>query len=239
MLSLQRGYKEMRMRVMSGSVVAVLLAGTVAVGIAARQDADRKVAGGGITAKGWRGMVDPDAAKKGSKIDDSKFMEMSGGYHIAAGSAGTFWNPSHTASGDYTVSATFKEGKSAADHPHSYGLFIGGNKLDTDQQSYVYCIAYGNGTFLVRGFSGAKPVTYTKRQPHDAVKKAGPDGGVTQDIAWTVKGSRAECSINGTMVAGFEKSELVGAGKLESTDGIYGIRVAHNVDVLVTGLSKK
>jgi hypothetical protein len=31
----------------------------------------------------------------------------------------------------------------------------------------------------------------------------------------------------------------VAAGKLESTDGIYGIRASHNVDVMVTGLAKK
>ena len=33
------------------------------------------------------------------------------------------------------------------------------------------------------------------------------------------------------------KSALVGPGKLKSTDGVYGIRFAHNTDGLVTGLT--
>ena len=96
-------------------------------------------------------------------------------------------------------------------------------------------MAYGDGTYLVRGFSNGTVFQVSKRQPHTAVHKTGADGGVTQDIQWTVKGSRAECSINGTMVAGYDKGEIVGPGKLESLDGITGIRVSHNVDVAVTG----
>ncbi len=226
------------MRLITGSVVAVALA-VGAAGLAASQDADRKVAGGGITAKGWTGMIDAAAAKKGMTVNDSKIEQVAGGLHMAIGPAGTFWNPANTASGDYTVGATFKEGKSSADHPHSYGVFIGGNKLNTENQSYVYCVAYGDGSFLVRGFNGPTVVNYSKRQPHAAVHKAGADGTVTQDIAWSVKGDRAECMINGQVVAGFSKADLVGPQKLESTDGIYGIRASHNVDVMVTGFGKK
>jgi hypothetical protein len=45
-----------------------------------------------------------------------------------------------------------------------------------------------------------------------------------------------ECSINGTVVAGYDKPALVTAGKLTSTDGIYGLRFAHNTEVTVIGL---
>lgn len=231
------------MHLMKGTMVAAALALAVA-GVSAQQgganqDADRKVAGGGITVKGWEGMIDAGAAKKGMTINDSKVSESGGAMHFAVGPAGTYWNPANTAKGDYTVSATFKEAKSDAGHPHSYGVFIGGNKLNSDTQSYIYCVAYGDGTYLVRGFNGQTPVTYSKRAPNPAVKKAGADGTVTQDIAWTVKGSRAECSINGTVVAGFDKSELATTGKLESTDGVYGLRFTHNVDVVVSNFAKK
>jgi len=30
---------------------------------------------------------------------------------------------------------------------------------------------------------------------------------------------------------------VVGAGKLKSTDGVYGVRFAHNTDGVVTGLT--
>lgn len=37
-------------------------------------------------------------------------------------------------------------------HPHPYGIVIAGNDLGTDQQSYLYCAAYGNGNFIVPRF---------------------------------------------------------------------------------------
>jgi hypothetical protein len=70
-----------------------------------------------------------------------------------------------------------------------------------------------------------------------AVHKAAVGEPVTQEIAISVKGDRVECSINGTVVAGYDKSAVVTAGKLASTDGVYGLRFAHNTEVIVTGLS--
>jgi hypothetical protein len=60
---------------------------------------------------------------------------------------------------------------------------------------------------------------------------------VTQEIALSVKGNQVECAINGTVVGTYDKSALVAAGKLKSTDGVYGIRFAHNTEALVTGLT--
>ena len=58
---------------------------------------------------------------------------------------------------------------------------------------------------------------------------------VTQDVALSVKGDQVSCSINGTVVASYSKAELVTTGKLKSTDGVYGLRFAHNTEVQVTG----
>jgi hypothetical protein len=60
---------------------------------------------------------------------------------------------------------------------------------------------------------------------------------VTQEIAMSVKGDKVSCSINGTEVASYDKAALVTAGKLKSTDGVYGIRFAHNTEAIVTGLT--
>jgi hypothetical protein len=38
-------------------------------------------------------------------------------------------------------------------------------------------------------------------------------------------------------VATYPKSALVTGGKLKSTDGVYGVRFAHNTEATVTGLS--
>lgn len=203
---------------------------------AAPMETDRKVAGGGITAAGWQGKIDAGAAKQGGTINDSKFAEEGGAYHLTVGPAASYWNPTNKAMGDYTVKATFKEAKQTFSHPHPFGLFIGGSKLGTDQQSLMYCVAYRDGSYLVRSFKGDVVTTVAKKTPNEAVAKAAADAPVTQDIEWRVKGNRVECAVNGTVVAGFDKAEVVGEGKLESTDGVYGIRSAHNTDVVVSGL---
>jgi hypothetical protein len=224
------------MRLIYASVIAIALAVPAAL-VAQDKDADRKVAGGGITVKGWQGKIDAGAVKKGLTINDSKFAGDAKALTLTVGPAASYWNPANTVTGDYTVKASFREPKIAADHPHPYGIFIGGSQLDTDKHNLLYCVAYSDGTFLVRGFSGGTVFNPSKRGPNEAVNKAGADGSVSQDIQWTVKGDRAECSINGKVVAGFNKADIVGPGKLESTDGVYGLRVSHNVNVNVTGLT--
>ena len=67
-------------------------------------------------------------------------------------------------------------------------------------------------------------------------KAAGPGQPVTQEIARLGQGQRrSTAAINGTVVASYPKAELVTAGKLKSTDGVYGIRFAHNTDAIVIG----
>jgi opacity protein-like surface antigen len=222
-----------------GSFVVVALAALALAAPAAAQDADRSVKGGGIMAKGWQGKVDANAAKQGKTINDSRFEEKNGTFHISAGSASTYWNPANTAKGDYTVSGTFTEPKIAAGHPHPYGIFIGGSNMETDKPTYVYCVAYGDGSVLVRGFSDGVVWNPSKKAANAAVNKATEGGKVTQNISWSVKGDKAECSMNGTVVASFTKADLVGPGKLQSLDGIYGIRAAHNVDILVSNFGSK
>lgn len=206
----------------------------------AQGDANRLVAGGGISVPGWVGKVDADAERSGQTVKDAKLAPEGKGLHVITGPAVTYWNPANKAAGDYTVTATFNEPKfmNLNDHPHPYGVVIAGNDMGTSQQSYLYCAAYGNGYFIVRGF-GPQPFQMNGQgAPNAAVHKAAAVGQpVTQEISLGVKGNRVECAINGTVVASYDKAALVTAGKLKSTDGVYGIRFAHNTEAIVTGLS--
>jgi hypothetical protein len=218
---------------------ALIVAGAATVLMSAQGDGDRVIPGGGIFVQGWTGKIDAASARQGRTLNDAKFAQEGAALHVTTGPATTFWNPANKATGDYTVKATFLEPKfmELNSHPHSYGIFIGGNGMGTDQMSLVYCVAYGSGDALVRGF-GPAVFTLLGETPNAAVHKAAGVGKpVTQEIAWHVKGGRAECSINGTVVAGYDKAQLIGAGKLQSTDGVYGIRFTHNVEAVITGLS--
>ena len=229
------------MRIFQDAFPAVIVLLATAINIHAQTETSRAVAGGGITAPGWTGKIDANEERAGRTINDAKFAQNGGALQITTGPATTYWNAANKATGDYTVKATFNEPKymNLNDHPHPYGIVIAGNDLGTGQQSYLYCAAYGNGTFIVRGF-GPDAFQMNGRAPgsNSAVHKAAGVGEpVIQEIAMSVKGNRVECAINGTVVAGYDKASLVTPGKLKSTDGLYGLRFAHNTEVIVTGLS--
>ncbi|PYP78110.1 MAG: hypothetical protein DMD35_12455 [Gemmatimonadetes bacterium] len=220
------------------AVVASLL---VASSVAAAQDQSRPVADGGIKVAGWQGKIDPGEAHGGAKLENAKLDKMGNDLHVTTGPAVAYWQPSNVASGNYTVKATFTEEKFMGlnNHPHPYGVFIGGNDMGTDQQSYLYCTAYGDGRFIVRGFSGDSTFRLNGRgEPNAAIHKAsGVGASVTQEIALSVKGDKIECAINGQVVGSYDKSAVVGANKLKSTDGVYGIRFGHNTEAMVKGLT--
>lgn len=203
-------------------------------------EASRGVAGGGISVAGWTGKIDAKEAAAGMTLNSAKLSKEGDALRVTTGPAVTYWNPQNKATGDYTVSATFKEPKymNLNNHPHPYGIMIAGNDLGTDQESYLYCAAYGNGKFIVRGFGPAPFQMNGPRGAEDpAVNKAAAVGEpVTQEIALSVKGDKVECAINNKVVGSYNKADLVTAGKLKSTDGIYGIRFAHNTEAIVTGL---
>lgn len=223
-------------------LISALAFGLTSHALIATQDpegASRTVAGGGISVPGWNGKIDASEEKAGQTLQNAKLAKDGDALHVTTGPAVSYWNPSNKASGDYTVKATFKEPKymDLNNHPHPYGIFIAGNDLGTAGQSYLYCAAYGNGNFIVRGF-GPEPFQMNGRrgEANAAVNKAAGKGEpVTQEIAMSVADGKVSCSINGTVVATYEKSAVVADGKLKSTDGVYGIRFAHNTDATVTG----
>ncbi len=207
----------------------------------AQGDETSRSAAGGITVKGWLGKVDGKEAAAGMTVDSARFVTMGPGFHVTTGPAITYWNSTDKMSGDYTVKATFSEREFMAlnSHPHPYGLVIAGNDMGTGNESYLYCAAYGNGNFIVRGF-GPKPFQMNGPRPvaNEAVNKAEAKGKpVTQEIAMSVKGNMVSCAINGTVVASYAKSEVLGEGKLKTTDGMYGMRFGHNTDAHIAGLT--
>ena len=230
--------KEMRRTFFIALALFALVLTTAVSSQEVQMETSRSVAGGGITVPGWTGKIDAKEETAGMTLNSAKFAKEGDAFHVVTGPAVTYWNAANKASGNYTVKATFREPKfmNLNTHPHPYGIVIAGNDLGTDQQSYLYCAAYGNGKFIVRGF-GPAPFQMNARGTEDpAVNKVAVGEPVTQEIALSVKGEKVECSINNKVVASYDKAALVTAGKLKSTDGIYGIRFAHNTEVFVTGL---
>src|SRR2546423_12028728 len=112
------------------------------------------------------------------------------------------------------------------DHPHPYGIFIAGNDMGTDNESYLYCAAYGSGNFIVRGFGPAPFQLNGGRGEANAPlhKTSGQSASVTQDIALSVKSDNLTRSVNWALGGAYKKTDVVGAGKLQSNDGVYARR---------------
>lgn len=218
-------------------VIALVLAASCVAGAALAQDADRSVSDGGIKVSGWKGRVDRRPLAQGKTIADSRFAAAPGGFRLSVGPAGFFWNDANRAAGDYQVTATFQEHKMRTSHPHPYGIFIGGADLESETETLLYCIVYGDGTLAVKTFHGAKVTTLVEREPSDAIHKADASGEATNRIGWRVQGGTASCLVNGTAVKSFDRAAIVGPDKLVSTDGLYGIRSSHNLELTVTGLA--
>jgi len=228
------------MHVIRAIAIGALVLAPAAVRAQQPAEQAKGVAGGGVFAQGWTGKVDAKEEQAGQSLASAKLASEGGALHVTTGPAVTYWNPANVAKGNYTVKATFKEPKFMGlnDHPHPYGLMIAGSNLGSATQSYLYCAAYGNGTFIVRGFGPeAFQLNGRRAEANPAVHKVAAGEPVTQEIAVSVKDGRVECAINGTVVAGYDKAMVVAPGKLASTDGVYGVRFGHNTEAVVTGLT--
>lgn len=170
--------------------------------------------------------LDPDAAGA------IKFVTMGTGYHATNPQAAVYWNPANTATGAYTLKGTFTLMKPSG-HTNYYGLVFGGSDLDGAQQKYLYFVVAQDGTWLVKRRDGSSTSDLAGRMPNEAVKKPDASGKSTNALEVRVGGDKIDFAVNGVVVHSMPKAGV-------NTDGIYGIRVNHLLEVHIDafGVSK-
>ena len=185
--------------------------------------------------QGWK--VRPDRSTSASDPDaagDIKFVKSGSGFHATNPQAAVYWNPANKASGSYTLKGTFTLMKPSG-HNNYYGLVFGGSDLEGPQQSSLYFVIAQNGTWLIKkrnGDSGTSNIA--PKTPNDAVKKPDASGKSTNELEVRVGADKVDFAVNGTVVHSEPKTAEL------KTDGIYGIRVNHMLEVQVDnfGVSK-
>jgi len=183
-------------------------------------------------AKGWKERIDLSAdATDPDPAGEVKFMEMGGGFHTANPKAAIFWNPANTASGNYTLKATFAQNQRSS-HPNFLGLIFGGKDLDKATQSYTYfLVAPQGGMWLVKARSGEQTKDVIPRGKSPAVVQLDASGKATNTLEVRVTADKVDYVVNGMVVTSTPKSAV-------TTDGIYGFRVNHAMpENMITGLA--
>ena len=183
------------------------------------------------TPKGWlvridrsTSATDPDAAGA------VKFVTMGSGVHATNPQAAVYWNPANTATGAYTVKGTFTL-LVPSNHTNYYGLVFGGSALEGAGQSYVYFMVAQDGTWLIKRRNGTATADVAAPTANAAVKRPGADGKSTNALEVRVTADKVDYVVNGTTVHSTPKAALAAR-----TDGLYGIRVNHALDVQIDNL---
>ena len=189
-----------------------------------------------LAAQRGGGDNDPDRAVKGSAFPagwsmrpdrgnaaQTNFTEAGGTFHFVMGPAGTFYNPGWTKSGDFKFSARVKQVK-APSHPTSYGLMIGGSDLAADNQTYTYFLVRNQGDYFIASREGAQRPVIVNWTRHEAVAAQAPDGTQVNTLGIQVQGGDAIFTVNGKEVTRMAKDKI-------HTNGLFGFRIGHNMDV--------
>lgn len=183
--------------------------------------------------KGWKLRADrsttasdPDAAGA------IKFVTMGSGFHATNPQAAVYWNPANTITGNYSLKGTFTLMKPSG-HTNYYGLVFGGGDLEGPGQTYLYFLVAQDGTWLIKRRDGdASTQNVAPKTPSDAVKKPDDTGKSTNALEVRVTADKIEYLVNGTVVHTTPKTGLAAR-----TDGLYGLRVNHLLEVHVDGFA--
>src|ERR1700730_18011594 len=181
--------------------------------------------------KGWKMRVDRSTAASAPDAAGAiKFVTMGTGFHATNPQAAVYWNPANTATGAYTLKGTFTLMKPSG-HTNYYGLVFGGNDLGGPAQSYLYFMVAQDGTWMIKQRAGYE-TNDVARSASDAVKKPDATGKSTNALEVRVMADKVDYLVNGVVVRSTPKN-----GPTAKTDGIYGLRVNHLLEVHIDGFA--
>lgn len=176
--------------------------------------------------EGWEVRFDHD----GANPDDLYLVAMPPGIHVTTGPATIAYHPDSVATGDFTIeSTTFlfdPQGRREA-----FGFFIGGSDLQGPDQRYTYFLLREGGEFLVKTRSGSEMSVVQDWTAHPAIVSFATrpeDAGTARNVlGLQVSGDEMRFSVNGEEVWSGSRDGL-------ATDGVFGLRVNHGLNLHVT-----
>ena len=181
---------------------------------------------------GWKQRVDLSTdASDPDPAGEVKFTADATGFHTVNPKAAIFYNPANTATGNYTLKATFSQ-NARSSHPNFIGLVFGGKDLAGANQSYTYFMVNPqNGMWIVKQRMVDKTMDVAPRAKSDKVVQLDASNKATNALEVRVAADKIDYVVNGTVVHSSPKAGV-------TTDGVYGFRVNHALpDVTISGLT--
>ena len=196
-----------------------LLLPAILLSVALAPLAAQSTAGWKVRADRSTSATDPDGAGK------IQFTPAGKGFHAVNPQAAVYWNPANTAKGPYTLKGTFTL-NAPSGHNNYYGLVFGGSQ---PRGRRTRTITTSSSRRTARSSSSSapamrRPTTSIAKTANAAIKKPEANGKSTNVLEVRVPADKVDYVVNGTVVGSTPKAAL-------TTDGIWGIRVNHLLDV--------
>lgn len=226
---------ETTMKKVTGFILAVFL--TTSFSLAQNAADGSKPQGENLKVpNGWEWRFDKAGADvnvgSDSESADVFFVNMTPGWHITTGPAGIYYHADNKAEGDFTLDSKIYLFDTKGRNREAFGLFIGGQDLKSDDQSYIYFLLRNTGEFLIKKRTGSETSTIKGWTKTDAMTMFTEETESTAENNFQVKvaGNEIIFSLNGEVLSSMEKGEL-------NTDGHYGFRVNHSINLHISSLT--
>jgi hypothetical protein len=175
---------------------------------------------------GWRVRLDrpgPDSTKL-------SFVSMAPGWHVTTGPAVILWNPATTAKGSFKAESNIFLFKPTSSHAEAFGMFVGGNNLEAENESYMYFMIRNDGDYLVKQRAGKDTRDVIPWTKSPAIKLYDGKSETAANLLTVVATpASVDFLINGTKVASRPRADV-------AVDGVVGLRVNHNLNLHVSKL---
>lgn len=174
---------------------------------------------------------DPDAIISANPdSSDIFFTTMTPGWHVTSGPAGIYYHPNSTATGTYEAFVDvhlFDPGE----RREAFGMIIGGENLDAENQTYDYFLIRNSGEFLIKRRTGAETSMLHEWTAHDAIVRYtdAAESSVLNKLAVRVEEGEVIFMINEVEVARMAREEV-------QTEGIVGLRVNHALNLHISDI---
>ncbi|HEX9164668.1 MAG TPA: hypothetical protein VF862_02070 [Gemmatimonadales bacterium] len=171
----------------------------------------------------WK--VRPDRAN--ADLSTLSFETMPPGWHVTTGPSLILWNPSMTATGNFTVTSEVFFFREKSRDTEAYGILVGGKDLEGEGQAYTYFLLRNDGKFMVRHRAGAATHTIADWTAHDAVARhtAETKGATAKNVlSVQAKADSVHFLVNGQQVGTWPRAGM-------QVDGIVGLRVNHGLNL--------